>query len=56
MTFNPGETEPKSIPIGIVDDKTAEPTEPFTVALMSDSPAASFGNPAFVDFLHNDGN
>ena len=56
VTFYPGETEPKSIPVDIIDDKTAEQTERFIVSLSSNSPATRVGQPAFVDIIDNDGN
>ena len=55
VTFYPGDTEPKSIIVDIIDDKLVEQTERFVVFLSSDSPATAVGNPAFVEIMDNDG-
>ena len=54
VTFQPGETGPKSIPINIVDDDVVEPTEEFTVTLSSSSPGVTVGEPATVFIKDND--
>ena len=55
VTFFPGDTKPKSIPVDIIDDKLVEQKERFVVSLASYSPATSVGKPAFVDIIDNDG-
>ena len=54
VTFQPGETGPKSIPINTVDDDVVEPSEEFTVTLSSSSPGVTVGGPASVFIKDND--
>ncbi len=54
VTFQPGETGPKSIPINTVDDDVIEPREEFTVTLSSSSPGVTVGEPATVFIKDND--
>ncbi|XP_028398895.1 uncharacterized protein LOC114521039 isoform X22 [Dendronephthya gigantea] len=54
ITFQPGETGPKSIPINLVDDDVAEPNEEFTITLSSSSPGVTVGEPATVIIKDND--
>ena len=54
VTFQPGETGPKSIPINTVDDDVVEPREEFTVTLSSSSPGVTVGEPASVFIKDND--
>lgn len=54
VTFGPGDTGPKSIPINIIDDDDVETTEEFTVSLSSSSPGVTVGEPATVLIKDND--
>jgi hypothetical protein len=55
ITFQPGETGPKSINIDLVDDQVLEDTEKFTVFLTSSTPGVKVGKPATVRILDNEG-
>lgn len=55
VTFQPGETGPRYVSIGVVNDPDDEPTEKFTVSLSSDSPAI-LGGPSSVIIQDDDGN
>ena len=55
VTFQPGETGPKFVEIGLVDDGDDEPTEKFTVSLSSNSNAV-LGGPSSVNIQDDDGN
>ena len=55
ITFQPGETGPKSIDIDLVDDQLLEDTESFTVFLTSPNPTVKTGKPATVRILDNEG-
>ncbi|CAB4027156.1 Alkaline phosphatase, partial [Paramuricea clavata] len=54
ITFQPGETGPKSINIDLVDDQVLEDTEKFTVFLTSSTPGVKVGKPATVRILDNE--
>lgn len=54
ITFQPGESGPKSVKIELIDDLILEPTEVFTVSLTS-SPLVTLGHPATVKIIDNDG-
>ena len=58
ITFQPGETGPKSMTVQIIDDHLVEPTEEFKVNLVSSSvPGVRLGEPTSVN-IHlqdNDG-
>lgn len=54
VSFQPGETGPKSVVIGIVDDSVDEPMEKFSVGLSSNS-RAILGGPSSVNIQDNDG-
>ena len=54
VTFQPGETGPKSILIDIIDDDIVEPKEEFTVTMSSSSPWVTVGEPAPVIIKDND--
>lgn len=54
ITFQPGETGPKLIEIDVIDDDIVEPTEAFTVTLISPV-AVELGEPATVNIIDNDG-
>ena len=56
ITFQPGETGPKSIDIDLVDDKILEDTEQFTVYLVPSTPGVTAGKPAAVRIIDNEGN
>ena len=57
VTFAPGETGPKSIEIGVLDDDSLENAEEFQVSLISSSvPAVKLGQPSSVNIVDNDGN
>lgn len=55
ITFQPGETGPKSIDIDLVDDELLEDTEKFTAFLTSSNPAVKTGKPASVRIFDNEG-
>jgi hypothetical protein len=55
ITFQPGETGPKSIDIDLVDDEILEDTERFTVFLRPTTPRVKAGRPASVQILDNEG-
>ena len=54
VTFQPGETGPKPIPINIIDDDVVESKEEFTVTISSPSPGVTVGEPATVIIKDND--
>ena len=54
VTFEPGETGPKSIAINIIDDDVVESKEEFTVTMSSSSPRVTVGEPATVIIKDND--
>ena len=54
ITFAPGETGPKPIPVTLTDDKDVEPNEKFTVTMTSSSPGVTVGEPATVMIKDND--
>ena len=54
VTFQPGETGPKAVPINIIDDDTVEPKEEFTLTMSSSSPGVTVGEPATVVIEDND--
>ena len=54
VTFQPGETGPKPIPISIIDDDVVESKEEFTVTISSPSPGVTVGEPATVIIKDND--
>lgn len=54
VTFQPGDTSPKSIPIHLIDDDVVEPREEFLVTLSSSSPGITVGEPATVFIKDND--
>jgi hypothetical protein len=53
VTFQPGETGPKSIPINIIDDDVVESKEEFIVTMSSSSPGVTVGEPATVIIKDN---
>lgn len=55
VTFQTGETGPKFVDIGLVDDTDDEPTEKFTLFLSSNS-RVILGGPSAVNIIDNDGN
>ena len=55
ITFQPGETRPKSIEIEIIDDLIVENTEAFSVILAA-SKSIRLGQPVTVNIIDNDGN
>ncbi len=56
VTFEAGETGPKRVEFGIVDDSLVENTESFTVSMVSSSlSAVKPGEPSTVNILDNDG-
>lgn len=55
ITFQPGETGPKLIEIGLVDDILVEPTEAFTVSLGASAAQVTLGHAATVNIVDNDG-
>ena len=56
VTFQPGETETKTVKIDVIDDDLVEATEEFQVAVVSTSvPAVTWGEPISVNILDNDG-
>ena len=55
ITFQPGETGPKSIDIDIIDDNILEDTERFTAFLRPSTPGVKAGQPATVEILDNEG-
>ena len=56
VTFQPGESGPKFVYIGLLDDRNVEPNETFTVSLSSKSPRAVLGQPSDVNIEDDDGN
>lgn len=55
VTFQPGETGPKFIEVGPIDDANDESTEKFSLSLSSNS-RAILGKPSTVNIIDNDGN
>ena len=53
VTFQPGETGPKYVDIGLIDDPDDEPTQNFTVSLSSNSRVV-LGGPSFVNIQDDD--
>ena len=55
ITFQAGETGPKTMRISIIDDRVVEPTERFKVNLVSSSdPAVKLGEPTSVNIILKD--
>ena len=55
ITFQPGETGPKSIDIDTVDDQLLEDNEKFTVFLTTSTPGVKVKKPASVHIIDNEG-
>lgn len=55
VTFEPGESGPKSITIPIINDGLVEPIEEFKVVMVSSSePAVKLGSPTSVNIYLQD--
>ena len=55
VIFQPGETGPKVVDIGLVDDSDDEPQEEFIVSLSSNS-LVVLGPPSTISIQDDDGN